>query len=328
MSAQLKTLAEKASQVYEQYTSARNKDDTETRSEINKALREALYGAGVATKKAEDTKTVKSKSDYASSCVTSSPSLTIYGDMLCICGVDINWGADATQVLQQVQGKCPKRAAPKLTANNVDTAIATFGGRVRHGTDAGNTHHFLGKQSAGSCTGVTGQLCVVYDTFYATNSKEGHLAIPWVAQLTTAAAKLREHEAAVVDVKDATAALKQLQAMAWTIYSIPDTDEAPAHQVTPKEQLKKKHNKPATSTKATKLHAKVQVNASGKQKMENLKQKANANLKMEKSKKAKEQRELQEQLDVQNMALKKLNVKLTKAADGKPKLVKIKFFLK
>ncbi|SCU67219.1 Trypanosomal VSG domain containing protein, putative [Trypanosoma equiperdum] len=173
--------------------------------------------------------------------------------MLCICGVAlgsssaecftggvaINWAADATQVLPQVQAKCPKRAAPPLTAANVDTAITSFGTRVRHVPDGTDTHHFLGKQNTGTCSGVTGQLCVVYDTFYAGNTTEGHLAIPWIGQLSTAAAKLRDHEAAVADIKDATVALKQLQAMAWTIYSIPDTAEAPAHKVTPKEQLQK-----------------------------------------------------------------------------------------
>nr|APD74870.1 variant surface glycoprotein 1125.4350 [Trypanosoma brucei] len=253
VAAQLKTLADRASHVYHQQKTTQTKDRTETLPAVHKALREALYGTGTATKKAEDGKTVKAKSDYDTSCKTTGPRLSLYGDLLCICGLKTvdratsasrtastsTGGGDATAVLQAVQKKCPKQADSGLTASNVEAAITAFGTRVRHTPNSAETHHFLGKQAAGTCDGTSNQLCVVYDTFYATNSKEGHLAIPWVAHLTTAVAKLREYEAAVADIKDATAAIKQLQAMAWTIYSIPDTDEAPVHQVTPKEQLQK-----------------------------------------------------------------------------------------
>nr|AGH60268.1 variant surface glycoprotein 1335 [Trypanosoma brucei] len=256
VAAQLKTLADRASHVYHQQTTTQTKDRTETVPAVHKALREALYGAGTSTKKAEDGKTVKSKAAYATSCATNSPTLSIYGDMLCICGlaaggstdgcykteITIAWNSDVTSSLpelQAVQKKCPKQADSGLTASNVEAAITAFGTRVRHTPNSATPHHFLGKQSGGSCDGTSQELCVVYDAFYAGNTKEGHLAIPWVAHLKTAAAKLREYEAAVADIKDATAAIKQLQAMAWTIYSIPDADELTVHQVTPKEQLKK-----------------------------------------------------------------------------------------
>nr|APD73363.1 variant surface glycoprotein 1125.1099 [Trypanosoma brucei] len=253
VAAQLKTLAERATALYDHLATVIRTEREVTIPAINRALRQALYGTGTATKKAEDGKTVKAKSDYAASCKTTAPGLSLYGDMLCICGladggssdecfttgITIDWSDDATKVLAQVQKKCPKPTATALTSGNVDAAISAFGTRVRHGQNNANTHHFLGKQNTGTCTGATGQLCVVYDTFYTVNGKEGHLAIPWVAHLKTAAAKLRDHEEAVADIKAAAAALKQLQAMAWTIYSIPDAAEAPVHQVTPKEQLQK-----------------------------------------------------------------------------------------
>nr|APD73780.1 variant surface glycoprotein 1125.1603 [Trypanosoma brucei] len=120
---QLKTLEERASQVYDRYTTAKNKDATETLPAVHKALREALYGAGTSTKKAEDGKTVKAKNGYDESCVRNSPTLSIYSDMLCICGlatasssdecfttgITIDWSDDATKVLTQVQKNAPKQ---------------------------------------------------------------------------------------------------------------------------------------------------------------------------------------------------------------------------
>nr|AGH60787.1 variant surface glycoprotein 1881 [Trypanosoma brucei] len=120
---QLKTLGERATALYDHLAAVIRTEREVTIPAINTALRQALYGSGVTGKKAEDGKTVKAKNGYDESCVRNSPTLSIYGDMLCICGlatasssdecfttgITIDWSDDATKVLTQVQKNAPKQ---------------------------------------------------------------------------------------------------------------------------------------------------------------------------------------------------------------------------
>nr|APD75339.1 variant surface glycoprotein 1125.5213 [Trypanosoma brucei] len=184
---------------------------TETHPSAAKAeLLQALYGTGVTEAKFTDDKTIKHKTTYASGCAANA-GLSIYGDIMCICGTqgsgnsdqcdssNIAFKSDSSNdqsVINTIKTKCKSFQLKTYTAANLKDIKQRILARIRYvktGADALVT--YLGKTNAGTCAGSDGQSCAQY-TFDAAEhgASTGGLKIPCLKHLAAAATALQQAE--------------------------------------------------------------------------------------------------------------------------------------
>nr|APD73084.1 variant surface glycoprotein 1125.247 [Trypanosoma brucei] len=227
----LKQLLEQQKELDKATTEAQETYPNEAKAE----LIQALYGTGVTEPKFTDAKTIKDKTTYANGC-GSHAGLSIYGDIMCICGtqeaassdqcghtnIAIKWtGGNDQSVISDIKAKCKTLKPAEYTAGDLENIIQRILCRIRSAKGRGNDAiHYLGKVSAGTCTGDDGQACAIYAADAEKHdARTGGLNIPWLNHLSKAAKALRKAEAAAKSTETTSKHIKILADAIQTAYS-------------------------------------------------------------------------------------------------------------
>nr|ARB50827.1 variant surface glycoprotein [Trypanosoma brucei] len=218
-----------------------------------------------------------------------------------------------------------KKLAPQteLSTAAVAAAATALTAQLKHKTATQTNHvNVLGKLDGTGETGRGGNSnsnegkCVVCVHGLQTT---GPNAVPWLQALVEIASNEAARRQALNRI---TNKIQQLNMINTTIMGLLHSPRVPlsAQQTSQSREVQQKSAKETKrsvkNTKTTKLHAKVQINANGMQKMENLKQKENSNPKRKKNRQTQKKQEKRKtgqlQLDVQDTEPIKPLVKMKK----------------
>nr|ARB50556.1 variant surface glycoprotein [Trypanosoma brucei] len=200
-------------QLLEEPTELEKQRAAATVTHPNKAkaeLLQALYDSSVTEAKFATGKTIQDGATYSNGCAANA-GLSIYGDIMCICGrqgagnsdqcdtsnIAFKWNsANDQSVIDSIKTKCKSFQMKTYTAANLEDIKQRILARIKYDKTAGNALvACLGKTSSGLCNGNSGQSCAQY-TFDAAEhaASTGGLKIPWLRHLAAAASALRQAE--------------------------------------------------------------------------------------------------------------------------------------
>nr|APD73123.1 variant surface glycoprotein 1125.299 [Trypanosoma brucei] len=227
-------------------STAKQTSETLTK-EARQKLAEAVTGnPGRATPTPDDFDT------RANACTESAPGAagkSLAADLICVCSgtsqsddlcvkglTDRNYVSGtaaknqaALTAYTTIAAKCPAleptiEATPEL----LQTAISLFESELGNSAYTGNTgnsiHFILGQGAGATCNGAdSSTICVDYTKTVGTATIA---KIPWVAALTTAAAKLRQAQAGRAKLEALRAELKSQARTAWAEFGLLELQEA------------------------------------------------------------------------------------------------------
>nr|AGH60037.1 variant surface glycoprotein 1097 [Trypanosoma brucei] len=176
---------------------------------IESALRKAKCGTAEHAYDPEkkQCKELTAPAAKATQCATGQNGKSLANDIICICattGIDVCGITAGTQIINaadiqttavgKIASSCPQGPEDEDLATAIDTTLATLGAHIGQ-RKYGASVHLLGTSHTTACTESDSAACVAYTPYFASGSK-GLAAVPWVAQLRTAAKLYRQYKRA------------------------------------------------------------------------------------------------------------------------------------
>ncbi|RHW68257.1 Trypanosome variant surface glycoprotein C-terminal domain containing protein [Trypanosoma brucei equiperdum] len=227
--------------------SAAKKNSEALTQDARQKMAEAITGnPGKATPTKDD---FEARADACTGSAQAAAGRSLAADLICVCSGtdqsadpcvkdlrDTNYIAATTAkteaavtAYKSIAARCPalepnKEATPEL----LQTAISLFESELGNSAYTGNTgnsiHFILGQGAGATCNGAdSSTICVDYTKTVGTATIA---KIPWVAALTTAAAKLRQAQAGRAKLEALRAELKSQARTAWAEFGLLELQEA------------------------------------------------------------------------------------------------------